>query len=190
MRTPSFTSKPAVALAAMTLLVLTGCSAGTGTSGDEGTPPADAEVPCLVGTWNLDVPDYEAQTGQYLLETGIPIVEYAMTGSGEVTFTADGSLSTDINLLVDAVMEAGGTRVLIEQSSVYTGSGDWADGAAPDTIDLTNWASVQGLGAADSSDGALPPVTFFDIPSLTAVCTADTLTLQGPDAPFSSNWTR
>ncbi len=182
-----------IPLTAATLLLLAGCTAPVGTPIDE--EPVDqtgeAAPPCVVGTWQLDVADYEAQSATYLAGLGIPVAEFAMTGSGEATFTADGLLAADIDLLVNAVLDAGDVRVPVEQRTAYTGSGDWREGDEPWSIDLENWATVPDPDATVGvEEDGLPPIDFFDIPTIVTSCTADTLVLQGPDAPLAATWHR
>lgn len=176
------------------LLLLAGCTAPVGETTDE-TPVdqtgGDADIPCVVGTWTLDVPDYEAQSEAFLSGQGIPVEEFAMTGAGKVTFTADGLVSADVDLTVSASLEAGGVNVPIEQRTAYTGSGDWAEGDEPGSIDLENWAAVPKDGVENPvEEDGLPTIDFFDIPTIVTTCTADTLVLQGPDAPLAATWHR
>jgi len=81
------------------LLLLAGCSApAPGDSGDDGSGGGDAETPCIVGTWQLDVADYAAQSEAYVLGLGLPITGFAMEGSGTITFTEDGLVATEVAL--------------------------------------------------------------------------------------------
>lgn len=171
------------------LLLLAGCStaAPTGSGGDV---PPDPDDPCVVGTWYLDVADYAAQSEAFLLETGVPISDFAMDGSGTITFTTDGLVATDIDLTTTGTLVAGDVVVPVDQQSAYTGSGDWSLGAEPDTIDLANWANVPDPDVAADPDAATPAIDYTDIPTVTAACSANDLTLQGPDAPLSAHWTR
>ena len=45
-------------------------------------------------------------------------------------------------LVKDRLDVAGDQRIPFSQPSAYTGSGDWAPGDDPDTLDLRNWANV------------------------------------------------
>jgi hypothetical protein len=176
---------------AITLLLLAGCSAGAPSSSEDPGGDTVAEAPCIVGTWNLDVADYEAQTLSYLVELGIPIVDYAMAGGGTITFTADGLVATDIDLTTSGTLVAGDQRVPINQRSAYSGSGDWAAGADADSVDLSNWATVPDADVpVDPAAPAPPAIDYTDIPTVSAPCTDDELVLQGPDAPVAAHWTR
>jgi hypothetical protein len=179
-----------IALAA-TALLLTSCTAPGGTPEPDPEVPPAADEPCIVGTWQLDVADYAAQSEEFVLGLGLPIEDFAMTGAGEITFTADGLVATDIALTTTGTIVAGDTRVPINQQSAYTGSGDWAAGTDPDTIDLSNWANVPDPDVATSPDAPpVPAIDYTDIPTVTASCTANDLVLQGPDAPLSALWHR
>lgn len=176
--------------AGITILLLAGCTAGGPTPAPDGDDPG-ADAPCIVGTWSLDVADYAAQSEEFVLGLGLPIEGFEMTGSGKITFTDDGLVAADIALETSGTIVAGGQSIPFVQPSVYTSSGDWALGADPDTIDLENWANIPDADyPVDPEAPAIPAIDFTDIPSVTAPCTATTLTLQGPDAPLAANWTR
>jgi hypothetical protein len=176
---------------AAALLILAGCSAPGGDgSPDEPDTPGGADTPCVVGTWQLDVPDYAAQSEEYVLGLGLPIEGFAMDGAGTITFTADGLVATDITLTTTGTIVAGETRVPLNQPSSYTGSGDWSAGADADTLDLANWANVPDPGVTADPDAAVPAIDYTDIPSVTAACSANDLVLQAPGAPLSALWHR
>jgi hypothetical protein len=176
---------------AVIALALAGCSATTETETPDADPAPSAEEPCVVGTWNLDVPDYAAQSESYVLGLGLPIEGFGLTGGGTITFTADGLVATDIDLRITGTIVAGDTRVPIDQGSTYTGSGDWATGAESDTIDLANWANVPDPDVPVDPDApSVPAIDYTDIPTVTAMCSADDLVLQAPGAPLAAHWTR
>lgn len=171
--------------------LLAACAPGTGTDPDTLDEPASGDSPCVVGTWNLDVPDYATRSEAFLLGLGIPITEFAMTGAGTIQFTADGLVATDISLTSTGTLVAGDVRVPINVPSHYTASGDWAAGDDPDSINLDNWSSVPDPDVPVDPDAPpIPAIDFTGIPSVGAACTADTLTLQAPDAPLASVWHR
>lgn len=176
---------------AATALLLAGCTASGGTpESDPDVPPA-ADAPCIVGTWQLDVADYAAQSEAFVLGLGLPIEGFGMTGAGTIAFTADGLVATDINLTTTGTIVAGDTMVPLNQPSAYSGSGDWSAGATDDTIDLANWANVPDPDVPVSPDGPpVPAIDYTDIPTVTASCSANDLVLQGPDAPLSALWHR
>jgi hypothetical protein len=174
-----------------TALLLAGCTAPGGTPDPDPDAPPTAEAPCIVGTWQLDVADYAAQSEAFVLGLGLPIEGFAMTGAGQITFTEDGLVATDIALTTTGTIVAGDTSVPLNQPSAYTGSGDWSLGAEDDTIDLANWANVPDPDVPVSPDAPpVPAIDYTDIPTVTASCTANDLVLQGPDAPLSALWHR
>ena len=180
-----------VPFALVAILALAGCSAATETENPADDPAPAGEEPCVVGTWNLDVADYAAQSEEFVLGLGLPIEGFGMTGAGKITFTADGLVATDIALTTTGTIVAGETRVPLNQLSAYTGSGDWSTGGGADTIDLANWANVPDPEVpVDPSAPAVPAIDYTDIPTVTALCSAEDLVLQGPDAPISALWHR
>ncbi len=158
-------------------------------SSDDGG--SGAEVPCIVGTWQLDVGDYAAQSEAFVLGLGLPITGFAMSGAGTIEFTADGLVATAVDLTTTGTIVAGDVSVPLNTRSVYTGSGDWSDPGDGETVDLQNWATVPDADVPiDPEAPDLPAIDYTDIPSVVVSCTASTLTLQGPDAPLSASWTR
>lgn len=177
-------------IAPAALLLLAGCSAGTPTPINPEDDPS-VELPCIVGTWQLNVADYAAQSEDFVLGLGLPIEEFAMDGSGTITFTPDGLVTSAVDLTTTGTIVAGDTRVPLNQRSAYSGTGDWAAGDVDDTIDLTNWANVYADGAVeDAAEDPIPAIDYTDIPTVTAICTEHDLVLQGPDAPLSALWHR
>jgi hypothetical protein len=172
-------------------VLLTACSPGS--DPDPVTPddPGSDETPCVVGTWQLDVPDYGAQSEAYLVGIGIPITEFDMTGAGTIQFTPDGLVATDISLTTTGVLVAGDVAVPISVPSAYTATGDWSTGSDGDTIDLANWASVPDPDVPiDPEAPPIPTIDYTDVESVTADCTADGLVLQAPGAPLGALWHR
>jgi hypothetical protein len=178
-----------ILLGTAAVLLLAGCSAAAPVDSG-GDPAPDPDDPCVVGTWYLDVADYATQSEAFLVDTGIPITDFAMDGSGTIAFTADGLVATNIDLTTTGTLVAGENRIPVNQRSAYTGSGDWSVGADADTIDLANWANVPEPGTEADAEAATPAIDYTDIPTVTASCSAHDLTLRGPDAPLSAHWTR
>jgi len=181
-----------LAFAALAIAVLAGCSTGA-PAGSDPDPAGDtaAEAPCIVGTWQLDVADYAAQSEAFVLGLGLPIVGFAMSGAGSIQFTADGLVATDIGLTSTGTIVAGGASVPFSTPSSYTGSGDWSADGGSDVIDLANWANVPDPSTpVDPSAPGVPAIDYTDIPSVTAECTANTLVLQAPGAPLAARWQR
>ena len=180
-----------VPFALAAVVALAGCSAGTAPETPDADPAPTADDPCVVGTWSLDVPDYAAQAEAYVLGLGLPIEGFDLTGTGTITFTADGLVATDIALTTTGTIVAGDTRVPLSQLSAYSGSGDWSTGSEADTIDLANWANVPDPDVpVYPAAPSVPAIDYTDIPTVTAICSDADLVLQGPDAPLSALWHR
>lgn len=156
---------------------------------DEGTP--SHQDPCIVGTWQLDVLDYGVQAEEYVLGLGLPIVDFAMDGAGTIQFTADGLVSTDIDLTTTGTIVAGDTQVPLNTRSGYTATGDWSEGEDLDSIDLANWSNVPDPDIpVDPAAPPIPAIDYTDIDAVMAFCTETFLVLQAPGAPLSARWTR
>ncbi len=160
------------------------------TDSNSGDQTDGAEDACIVGTWQLDVPDYAAQSEFYLTSIGVPITEFDMTGAGTIQFTSDGLVSTDIALTTSGTIVSGDAVVPISVPSVYTATGDWSEGSAGETIDLANWSTVPGDAPVDPGAPQIPAIDYTDIPTVGAVCSADLLVLTAPGAPLQAAWTR
>lgn len=181
MRTP-------LAITASSVLLLAGCSAGTGDFGLPDEPAADA--PCIVGTWNLDVADYSAQSEAWLVSLNSDYIDVAVSGSAQARFT-DGGLTADVDLTTDVILLAGEQPVASQGRSAYTGSGDWEPGEDAGTIDFTYWATSPDPGVVGTAEAAgLPTVDFFAVPSLAVTCTATQLELTSAGAPLTARWYR
>ncbi len=186
------TATPPLILALFATMTLSGCASATNPdrdgSDDKSSP---REAPCIVGTWNLDVSDYEAQSADFVNDRGLPIADFALDGAGTIQFTSDGLVSTDIDLTTTGTIVAGDTRVPLNTPSAYTATGNWSTGSDPASLDLKNWATVPGGGSeAASETSTIPAIDYTDIPTVTANCSAEELVLQAPGAPLSARWTR
>lgn len=182
---------PLMVLAGIAALTLSGCGVSPSPDSEDDRNEGSADAPCVVGTWTLDVDDYEASSIGYFASLPLPIQEFQMDGDGTIKFTADGLVASDINLRMTGLMVFGEVSVPFDTPSSYQGSGDWETGTAPDTIDFANWANT--AGSSESDDPSAPPVPRIDysnMPSVAAQCTADTLRLQAPEAPFATLWHR
>ena len=169
--------------ATASLLLLAGCSAGTPTStGDFGLPEEETG-PCIVGTWQLDVADYSAQSESWLQSQNPDLIDFEMTGSAQVTFTASG-ISSVVDLSTSVIMLAGEQPMLEEARNAYSGSGDWAQGDDANEIEFSYWATSPDPGAD------IPTVDFFAVPSLTYTCSQTELGLTSTGAPLTARWNR
>lgn len=195
MNRPVTTALTASVLAIVAVTTLAACSApATPDTADDPTSTTaagGADAPCVVGLWQLDVADYAAQMGAYLVNVGVPMTDFAATGEGTVEFTLDGVASTDIDLTSTGTIVAGDTSVPLTVRSVYTGTGDWSDPGDGVTIELENWVTeVDPTVVLEPGAPELPAIDFTGIPLVEVTCTDDRLTLRGQDAPVPATFTR
>lgn len=150
--------------------------------GDSGSTVAD----CLVGEpWTLDLPDYAEQAESYMTGLGIPITDFAMSGSQTVQFTADGLMSVLTDITSTGTLQIPDVGPFpVSVHSTTGGSGDWAmDNDA--TMTITNWAAVgEQDSAVGSEDIEVPVPDFSVIPTVGVTCQPGLLTLVGPESPF------
>lgn len=160
-------------------------------SGSESGAGSSAASDCLLGTWNLDVADYQLQSAAFLDDLGAPIENFHFDGGQVLTITPN-------FITVETDMTATGTIVVrgftgpVSAHTVSTANGDWhwQAGSAESTIDIENWQRTAATSEELAEGLAAPSVDFTDIPSVSANCSAGTLLLRGPDAPLSSSWSR
>ena len=195
MKSNTATALTASLLTIVAVMTLAACSAPA--TPDSATDPTSAssggsaDAPCVVGLWQLDVADYAAQMGAYLVNVGVPMTDFAATGDGTVEFTLDGLASTDIDLTSTGTIVAGETSVPLTVRSVYTGTGDWSDPGDGVTIELENWVTeVDPTVVLEPGAPELPAIDFTGIPLVQVTCTDDRLTLRGQDAPVPATFTR
>ncbi|CAN5582520.1 hypothetical protein BH10ACT7_BH10ACT7_19630 [soil metagenome] len=181
-----------IPLTVLLVASLASCAPGSDPDPAPSSPDeVEADSPCVVGAWQLDVPDYAAQAEAYLTGLGIPITEFAMSGDGTIEFTADGLVASAVDLTTTGTIVAGDASVPVNVRSAYLGSGDWSAGDADDTITLSNWSNTLDPGVSiDPTAPAIPTIDYTDIPLVAADCSADSLRLQAPDAPLSALWHR
>lgn len=180
-------------------LVIAGCSIQEPEppQPEEDLPAAEEETDCVVGSWTLDVADYEGQTGEYIGGLGIPIEGYHLAGLGDLRFTADGLVAVSIDLVTTGTIVTPEISVPLEEPSHYSASGDWVRDDIG-VLTFNNWT----LTTADDPDAGLPlegdetgmdglpELDFTQLAAVTAECDAETLLLQGDGAPVSSLWFR
>jgi hypothetical protein len=179
-----------IPVAVAATLILAGCTAAPADPGTEPDAPAEPTVACEVGSWVLDVADFEAQSVEFLTAQGIPITDFVMTGDGSLDIGDDGYLAGVVSLTsAGTLVPSGAPPTDISVPSSYTFSGQWAVGDDPDTIDLSDWAQVADVGAP-TPDVVAPFLDFTDVPTVSSACDDTSLRLQGPDAPLSALWHR
>ncbi len=182
---------PLMVLAGIAAMTLSGCGASPSAESEDDRDGNRADAPCVVGTWTLDVDDYEASSIGYFASLPLPIQDFQMDGDGMIKFIEDGLVASEINLRMTGLMVFGEVSVPFDIPSSYAGNGDWETGTSPNTIDFANWSNT--AGSSDSADPSAPPVPAIDysnLPSVNVQCSADTLRIQAPEAPFASVWHR
>ncbi len=188
------TTASGIAVPVFAAILLAGCAPGTTPEPDpDPVDPGSSGVQqsCIVDTWKLDVADYASQSEAYVLGLGLPITGFAMDGAGTIQFTADGLVSTDIDLTTTGTIVAGDTMVPLNSRSAYTATGDWSNGDDLDSIDLANWSNVPDPSVpVDPAAPPIPAIDYTDIDAVMAFCTEDFLILQAPGAPMTARWTR
>jgi len=176
-------------------LILAGC---TGTPTADPTPepdPAGAVEPpaaessggdtaCVVGTWTLDLPDYEAQAEAYLVSLGIPLESLALSGSMTLDITPI-YFGISSALVADAVVHG----IPISAPQEFSGGADWqweADDETTMAFDAWAWG-VEPVTVEDAP--AAPPLIDPDMP-VKVTCAGDRLTVQSAAAPLVGRFTR
>jgi hypothetical protein len=192
MKLTTRTAAPVLLVAALATMSLGGCAPESDPDRDPVDEGSSGEQqPCIVGTWKLDVADYGNQSEAYVLGLGLPIVDFAMDGDGTIQFTADGLVSTGIDLTTTGTIVAGDTQVPLNSRSGYTATGDWSPGDDLDSIDLANWSNVPDPSIpVDPAAPPVPAIDYTDVDAVMAFCTEEFLVLQAPGTPLSARWTR
>ncbi|MFZ1411843.1 MAG: hypothetical protein WAS07_10320 [Micropruina sp.] len=156
-------------------------TASTSVTPSSTTDPGDTD--CVVGTWLLDVNNFQGRAAVYLKSLGIPLDSLAMSGSQTLELRADGYLWIGTDLITNASVAGHPVRAVTRS----VGSGDWgwnADG----TLQVDDFEYLV--------EPRVPPGGTPNIPSVdwsapvTMVCTDDTLTVRGSNAPLTGRFTR
>lgn len=183
---------PVLGIGLLAIALTTGCTATpvpdppvSDPAVTDPAPPGDVDADdCVVGTWNLDVDAYAADSESYLLSIGIPVEAFLMTGVGKLTITDDGLVATEISLDTTAVAAG----VAISAPSKYTATGDWSR-TGDESLQFDNWARV-GDEPDIPPEVELPELDVTQLADVFAQCSSDLLFLQGPGAPFGAFWSR
>lgn len=191
-----------VALIGVTVLVLTGCSVSppTAPEPDDPEPATGAEgqpTECIVGTWELIVPDYALQADEYLTGLGIPLENFTMDGAQVLTLTEDGLLAVDTDLTSTGDLVAGSTILPFSITTVETATAEWGwdagDLAGDGVIQIAEYLVVESATetpAEAAAAGVEPPVpTLGEGAQLTVDCDANNLLLSG-GGPLSAAFAR
>ncbi|MBX3087326.1 MAG: hypothetical protein KF742_02450 [Cryobacterium sp.] len=183
---------PLMVLAGIAALTLSGCGASPSPdSEDDRNEGNGADAPCVVGTWDLDVAEYEASSIGYFASLPLPVQDFQMDGDGTIKFTEDGLVASEMNLQMTGLIVFGEVSVPFNTPSTYKGNGEWSAGETEATLDFANWVNTADSSPDDDpSAPSVPTIDYSTMPSVNVQCTADTLRIQAPEAPFASVWHR
>ena len=194
-------------LAAATLLVLTGCFAGTagtggtggtggtddGSSGSEGgTSGTGGLAECLQGSWDLDEQDLARQLAESL-SGGVTVL--SSEASGGVHLTVDGDRMTTVSDVTYTMTVDGGDGLILINNQLQAGesSGTWS--VEDDTVVFSEWTSDVTITNTVTIEGQ-DSTTTSELPSgdegvpMEVVCDGDLLSTQAAPSPYTSVWFR
>jgi hypothetical protein len=183
--------KTALALVALSLL-LTGCTPTTPSTPDGPGDSAggDAVAPCFVGQWDLDVARYEDDAEFFLIETGAPVTDLAISGTQVMGIAADGQVTLGTNLTATTTYSLGATTHTTTSSTTNLGLGAWSS-SGPVALVIDDFSFSE--STVSTSEPGAPEFSGCDLSTISSIdvqCEDDTLFLIGTDAPFGSYWTR
>ena len=179
---------------ALVVLLLVGCTPTVTDSDDPGDAAggeaAPGEASCLTGQWDLDVANYRDQSQQYLTTLGIPIADFAMSGTEVLSFGEDGGLELGTNITAGGTITVPGFSGPVSTTTQSVSSGDWST-ADDGSLTIENWTLIDNAVTSTAPEGVeLGGFSLADATGVTVLCDQTTLFLQGPDAPLGSYWTR
>ncbi len=170
--------------------LLSACSPGSPGPDPDAVDPAPGVSDgsdCFTGSpWSLNLVDYAAQAESFMTGLGIPITDFAMSGSQTVQFTTDGLMAVETDITSTGTLQVPGVGPLpISVHSGAGGSGDWALNSAG-FMDITNWSATSADPAPVDplTDVDIPVLDFSVIPTVGVTCQPGLLSLTAPDSPF------
>ena len=178
-------------IACLAVLALAACTTTTPEPPDDSTGgETTAELSCLTGQWDLDVANYRDQSQEYLTTLGVPIADFAMSGTEVLSFGEDGSLELAANITAGGTITVPGFTGPVSTTTENISTGNWTT-AEDGSLTIENWTPIVNDVSGESPEGVeLGGFTLADATGITALCDATSLFLQGPDAPLGSYWTR
>jgi hypothetical protein len=195
---------PWITLAAAAALVLAGCSTGAPPApepvdpGSERQPdPGDQPTDCIVGTWELIVPEYAIQAESYLLGLGIPVEGFGMDGAQVLTLTEDGLLLVETDLTSSGTLVTESLEFPFSVTTTESATAEWgwnaSDLAGDGEIEIAEYRVVESQteSAEEAAEaGVEPPVPALGDEAILGVdCDAQNLLLQG-SGPLTAVWAR
>lgn len=195
---------PWIALAGASALVLAGCSTGAPATPEPADPGAETQpdpggqpTDCIVGTWELIVPDYAIQAETYLLGLGIPVEGFGMDGSQVLTLTEDGLLLVETDLTSTGTLVTESIEFPFSVTTLESATAEWGWDAGElsgdGTIEIAEYRVVESeteTAEEAAEAGVEPPVPALgDEATLVVDCDAQNLLLQGT-GPLTAVWSR
>lgn len=183
--------------ALLAVLLLAGCTPTTpptgsddSSGGETGGDGTTVEANCLIGQWDLDVANYASQSAAFLTGLGIPIVDFAMSGTQVLDINSNGYLQLATDLTAGGTITVPGFTGPVSTHTSSVSAGDWST-ASDGTLAIENSSLITNSVTTNAPEGVeLGGVALTDVTGMTALCDETSLFLQGPDAPLGSYWTR
>ncbi|HEU4807931.1 MAG TPA: hypothetical protein VFT01_06675 [Homoserinimonas sp.] len=196
-----------LAIGAIAILALTGCSGGTPAEDPPGPaeelPAAETEdgagspTECLIDrTWNVDVDDLAGQMLTQMQALGSPATSVTGTGSMTIMFAEETLVNTvvDLTFVMVLPMEDGPTMT-VTQHQYGSGYGSWFwDGGTPNLVVFEDWVGEYEIDMTMAMEGVAVE-SAIDLPSsaaggtdMTVTCIGDTLTTGPEGSPFIQIW--
>ncbi len=170
-------------------VLLSGACSSAGGGPGAGDPVGDGNPnhdPCLLGTWQLDLPDVASQLKALM---SMPGADVASEGTVTVTFgpTAEVTYDNSLTMTVESDMPMAGTAVYSGTASIaeWTAKDGSFSGSAPTgdfDIDLT--FTIGGVTTPAPMD--MPALELGGDVPFTYTCSGDSASLSGP--PPSPTW--
>lgn len=190
------TAFAALALPALVVAALSGCTPPTGSPTTAPTPEGLAG--CVTGhTWTLDVNDAASQIAARFGTLGLPVTSVTGTGTETMKWDADGKTVIETNLAYDiTIQEDPGNTLVITQTNrgpatgIFTIDGTTATPSDWDSSGYTsvNSTSVNGVPGGDSPI-AIPPTEMAGV-AFDLTCSPTELTTKANDGFATWHWTR
>lgn len=190
------TALVAIALPAVVVATLSGCTPPTGTP--TGAPAPGGLAGCVTGhTWTLDVDDAASQIAARFTTLGLPVTSVTGTGTETMKWDADGKTVIETNLAYDITVQEDPTNTLVitqtnrgPATGIFTIEGTKAIPSGWDTTGYTsvNSTSVNGVPGGDSPI-AIPPTQAAGV-EFELTCTPTDLTTHAADGVANWHWTR
>lgn len=197
----------ALAVPAIALLALSGCSGGTPA---DDPPGAVEEVPaaktddgagspteCLIDrTWNVDVDDLAGQLLAQMQSLGSPAGSVDGSGSMTIMFAEETLVNTVVDLTFVMVLPMDdGPTVTVTQRQYGSGYGSWFwDGGTPNLVVFEDWVGEYDIDMTMAVEG-VSVESPIDLPTsaaggtdMTVTCVGDTLTTNPEGSPFIQRW--